>query len=184
MTPTCERTQRALVAGEPLAGELARHAETCRDCAAVAGTALRLRTVLGRTAVALPADAGLVARVSAGAERRLARRGWRVAALSGAVATAAALVLWLGGAARAREVLPAAEMASAMMRAIDGLRVPPEDAVPVEPEDVMQLVLLSDVDMGLGLSARWDLIEEPIDEYRELAPGAMPDLGPRPRSIR
>ncbi len=179
----CDGVEQRRVASQALAAELAAHAAGCSRCEqreAVRDRVARVLAASGRRAE--PIDPGYLARVTAGAEARLARGAGpgRWPALAGAAVACAALVVWLG----ARERTPLATSVE-LARASAGAALLLDDAgddkfdhARDDTEIVEELVRLSDVETGLALGARWDEIEAPLGAAGELSPAARAPLGP------
>jgi hypothetical protein len=158
MTSHCEQVAERLALGESL-DPLAEHLAGCAACR-------RLAEVPGRIGAARRAvDPGLgfSARMTAGAQHRIAvRRRRRMAAgLAATVAAGALGVVFV-----TRE--PAApQPAVAVPEPRPEIREDPQP-VPAAEDELAALVNLADTERSLRLSANWKGIEEPLAGYRKL----------------
>lgn len=195
---SCRELSRRLAAGEALSAAAAEHVRGCATCQAMAHTAAALAAAFA--ARPRPAtDPGLSQRLEAGAWARRQRSARGVLAGAGVVAVAAAAVLAIGFGLRPRGQSPAtagtetgagapakarkpgADVFAPALREAT-VPEPPEGAAPspgADAEVVSGLFALADVDHALGPVVAWDQIIAPLDEIRELAPGAMPLVGTR-----
>ena len=184
---TCDRVAERIALGEPLA-ELAEHAATCARC----GVATALPARLGGTHAAVDPGLGFAARMTAGAQQRIAVRKRRRIASSAVAAVAACA---LGAAAITHETrepaVAVAPVAPPATHASDDQAManpdpanPANPANPVDPwrpavpaavdPDVRALVHLADIDRDLRGTARWSRIEKPLRPYRSLVQGVKP----------
>jgi len=163
MSTTCDIVAERIALGEPL-GDAADHATTCSRCRRLAA----LPTELG--AVRREADPGLgfTARMTAGAQHRIAVRKRR--RLAGGLAVAIA-VTSLGVFAVTREAPHEQQVAVAPP--------PPQPAVQTNPdpwasdeadEDVRELLHLAN-HPERGFTADWGRIQKPLAPYRVVLQG-------------
>jgi len=165
-TDDCRRIEEAVAAGEPLGADDAAHAASCESCRAVAATAKGVRELWPDRSAELAR--GFRARFRAGGHARIEKRARRRRAglIAGAVATAGAL--WLALPRVDRE--PATPRVSAVAPAATPPSAPPE--APLAPPSTAEL------DALLAPAARWELVEEPLAPYQQLA-DAVPPGGER-----
>lgn len=159
----CDAALERVAVGEPL-GELAEHVTGCARCQ----RGLALAGKLGATHREIDPGLGFAARMTVGAQHRLAvRRRRRIAA--GLAATVAAGVIGVVVLTRTSES-PRSTVAT------DTRPAPaPEPAIdPATDADVKALVHLADVDRSSRLSARWRRITKPLATYRSLVQGVQP----------
>jgi len=181
MSAICEQVARRRAAGEALEAGQATHMGSCARCAADESVrAEAQRALAGRPPAG--GDAAFVARVTAGAEARLAARArlaWRWPAVAGVVVAAAALIVVLGGRASRREA-PTAERPGALVgpSEVAVSRAPAPAPRPANDDAglVAGLATLSDVEQGLARGARWDRIMAPIAAAGDFAPAARAPL--------
>jgi hypothetical protein len=171
MKAVCDSVLERLALGEPLA-ELAEHVAACPRCA----RAVALPGLIARTHNQADAGLGFAARMTAGAQQRLAsRRRQRVAitlATSVAVAAAAALVLTRPAADPVVD-RPALEVPAPERDDHDDRDDRAGDPTPIViPDDeLQQLVDLADTRRARQVSAPWGRIERPLAPYRKLVLG-------------
>lgn len=164
MMTVCEALAERVALGEPL-GELAEHAATCERCRGV----IDLPAKLGATRHEVDPGLGFAARMTVGAQHRIAaRRRRRVA--TGLAATVAASALAVFVFTRAPETRPENTLVST-----DTTQPTPDPIVaPTAEADLAALIHLSDVDRSSRLSADWSTIEKPLRPYRGLLQGVRP----------
>ena len=184
MTPTCDAVAERIALGEVL-GELTEHVSTCERCQRV----VELPARLGATRTPIDPGLGFAARMTAGAQHRVAvRRRRRVAVgiASSLAATVAVVVL----VTRAGDVDHVDQRAAAQPRTIAEIletALQPAPPLPIEPSltpaphpddpapptqtanaDLAALALYSDVKRVRRLGAHWTKIERPLAPYRHL----------------
>jgi hypothetical protein len=156
MTSQCDAVAERLALGEPL-DSLADHVASCGGCTRLVEMPRRI----GAARQELDPGLGFSARMTAGAQHRIAvRRRRRVTAgLAAAMAAGALGVLVFTRQADA----PASTAAIARQP----LAEEPRPAA-AEEADVDLLVNLADTERSLRLSASWRALEEPLGAYRRL----------------
>lgn len=164
MMTTCDSVAERIALGEAL-GELAEHAASCERCQSV----IALPAKLGATRHDVDPGLGFAARMTAGAQHRIAVRRRRRVATGLAVSVAAgALAVFVF--TRTPDTRPAPTVVST-----DTTRPTPEPiALPTAEEDLAALINLADVDRSSRLAADWSEIEKPLRPYRNLLKGVTP----------
>jgi hypothetical protein len=166
----CDQVAERVALGEALA-ELSDHAQTCSSCARL----VAMSTQLGASHHAVDPGLGFSARMTVGAQHRLAvRRRHRVAAgLAATVASGAFAVFFV--------TRPPAEP-SAPAVATPNLTAeqprPKEAAEPATDEDLAALMQMADVGRASRLSARWGHIKKPLRPYKQLIEGLIEGVTP------
>ena len=168
MNPTCNLVAERVALGEPL-DELADHAASCARCRRV----VALPAELGATHRDADPGIGFAARVTAGAQQRIAVRRRRRVAVGLAAAVAAGA---LGVFVVTREPAPQVAVTPAREPA------PATEPKPHDPghepgnldDDVAALVHLANIDHARHLSADWKSIAKPLAPYRALVKGVTP----------
>jgi hypothetical protein len=176
MNPMCTLVAERVALGEPL-GDSADHATTCERCKRT----LALASSLAMTARAADPGMGFAARVTAGAQHRIAlRRRQRVAALGVVVAAgvAAIVVLFVRPTTESDSVayLPAAMVAQLPSTSPITAKSDPwmPRIAPAVDADVRSLVHFANTDRSLHLSARWDRLEQALTPYGAVLRGTEP----------
>lgn len=170
MTSTlCDRVTERVALGDELA-ELSEHAQTCQRCQRL----IAMPSQLGHTRHAVDPGLGFSARMTVGAQHRLAvRRRRRVAV--GLAATVASGVFGVVLVTRSPETavgpLTATELRNSVY--VDAALESPgepsdEPAIPVDDDEVAALVELADVDKAMQVSVQWPQIEKPLARYKKL----------------
>jgi hypothetical protein len=156
MTPQCDAVAERTALGESL-GELAEHVAGCARCQRV----VAMPGQLGATHHEIDPGLGFSARMTVGAQQRIAvRRRRRLAAgLAASVAAGA-----LGVVVMTRAPDAPAPVVSVQLPEVK--QDPP--AVPLDESDLQVLVGLSDTGRTTRMSARWNRIEKPLAPYRKL----------------
>lgn len=165
----CDQVAERVALGESL-GELTEHTATCSSCQRL----VAMSSKLGATHHAVDPGLGFSARMTVGAQHRLAvRRRQRLAA--GLAATVAGGVFGVFLVTRSPEdgggpavALPSVENPGPDS---DDNREPPEAAT---DEDLASLVEMADVRRAGRVSARWSKIERPLAPYKKLLKGETP----------
>jgi hypothetical protein len=152
----CDDVAERVALGESLA-ELAEHAATCTTCQPLVAMATRLAAARHDVDPGL----GFSARMTVGAQHRIAVRRRRRLAV-GFAATVAASSLGVFVVTRA----PQAEHSQLGVAPPQPAHEPAEQ--PLGDDDLAALVQLADVDQARHLSARWGHIERPLAPYRTL----------------
>lgn len=165
MNSPCETVAERVALGESL-GELSTHVAQCADCQRT----VQLPAQLGHTRTAIDPGLGFTARMTAGAQQRIAlRKRRRIVASSGAAALAAALAVVV----MTRPSEPPPSVAVQPQPARD--RAP----VAAEPDEIEQLVRMADTRRARRLSAHWSRIQRPLAPYRALVQrGTVVDTTP------
>jgi hypothetical protein len=165
MKSTCDTVVERVALGEAL-GELAEHAASCERCRRL----VALPVELGAVHRELDPGLGFTARMTAGAQHRIAVRRRRRITGALAVAVAASVV---GVLVMTREQ-PAAEVSTRPTPAAERPK-PAQDAPASEASDdeMQELVKFANVDRALHQRADWKSIEEPLAPYRELLEGKI-----------
>jgi hypothetical protein len=164
----CDQVSERLALGEAV-GELAGHVETCASCQGL----VAMSGKLGAARHAVDPGLGFTARMTVGAQHRLAvRRRRRLAVgLAASVATGAFGVFLV---TRTPEAV-APEAIRPTPTAAEPNR-PDDPPVPASADDadLAALVQLADVDHSARLSARWSYIKKPLAPYKKLIKGVTP----------
>ncbi|HEX7837421.1 MAG TPA: hypothetical protein VF469_08160 [Kofleriaceae bacterium] len=158
----CDQVAERVALGEPL-GELSEHAAGCASCQGLVAMSSRL----ARTHHAVDPGLGFSARMTMGAQHRIAvRRRRRLAAgLAATVAAGALGVLAVAHTPEAPNPAPI-QPTSQDHKAPAVERDPWEDAA--SDADLAALVQLADTDRSSRLSARWRHIKKPLAAYKKL----------------
>lgn len=160
----CDQVTERVALGEPL-GELSEHAAGCSSCQGLA----RVSSRLAQTHQAVDPGLGFSARMTVGAQHRIAvRRRRRLAVGLAATALAGALgVMAVAHTPEARLPGPVATQPPSQDHKAPALeRDPWEDAA--SDADLAALVQLADIDRSSRLSARWRHIKRPLAAYKKL----------------
>ncbi len=158
---TCETVAERVALGDSL-GELAEHVTTCERCKLV----MDMPTKLGATRHEVDPGLGFAARMTLGAQQRIAtRRRRRVAAALGT--TVAAGLLGVFFLTRAPEPKSTETTASTETQVVDPKLEPATDA------ELKALVDLADVERSAHFSANWRRIKKPLSPYRKLLQGVV-----------
>ncbi len=175
----CDQVAERVALGEALA-ELSEHAQTCASCARL----VAMSTQLGASHHAVDPGLGFSARMTVGAQHRLAvRRRRRVAAgLAATVASGAFAVFFVTRSpvepSTPSVALPTAEQPERDDRDDrdnrDDSTEPREQAEPATDEDLAALMQMADVGRASRLSARWGQIKKPLRPYQQLIEGVTP----------
>lgn len=170
----CDQVAERVALGEDL-GELTEHVATCERCQPV----VALPAKLGMTRHAVDPGLGFSARMTVGAQHRIAvRRRRRLAA--GLAATVACGAFGVFVVTRSPELPPVATqqpLAEMPSKPSDPWA---DDAAPAasnEDEDVAALVQLADVRRSARASAKWSQIKRPLAAYKTLLQEAGNDPG-------
>lgn len=164
-TSMCDRVTERIALGEPLA-ELSEHVSGCASCQGL----VAVSSQLGATHHAVDPGLGFSARMTVGAQQRIAvRRRRRVAAGIAASVAASALGVLLvthtpGGPGPDPMARSAVKPPSPSERDRDRDRV----GEPTPDADLAALVQLADTDRSRHLSARWGRIKKPLAAYKKL----------------
>lgn len=173
MSTTCDLVAERVALGEPL-GDAAEHAASCPRCRRLAS----LPTELGVVHTEADPGIGFTARMTAGAQHRIAvRRRRRIAA--GVATAVAATTLGVFLVTREPERAPLAVNPPAPTEpqpATNTKHDPWEDEhdrASVD-EDVKALVRFADTDRSRKLSANWTRIGKSLAPYRHVLEGVEP----------
>jgi hypothetical protein len=155
---TCEIVAERIALGEPL-GEHADHAASCERCRELANVA----TQLGGTHHAIDPGLGFAARMTVGAQNRIAvRRRRRIATTVGVSAAAAAAFAFV-------VTRPTETTKPDPVVAINPLKAEVEPPVPVDDADLA--FLASDPEAAARTTADWKHITTPLRPYKKLLQG-------------
>jgi hypothetical protein len=158
--PTCDLVAERIALGEPL-GEHEQHAATCERCSAIAD----MPGKLGATHHEIDPGLGFTARMTIGAQHRIAQRRRRrvAAALGTSVAAGLVAVFFL--------TRPAVEQSTPQPST--ELPVADQKLEPATDAELEALVDLADVKRSAHLSANWRRIKKPLSPYRKLLQGVV-----------
>jgi hypothetical protein len=163
MTSQCDAVAERLALGESLE-PLAEHVVGCAACARLVETSRKL----GATHAAIDPGLGFSARMTAGAQHRIAvRRRRRVAAGMAATVAAGALGVLVFTRTPAAPI-PQPPVGVQRPSPEEPPRPPPEEVA----ADVELLVNLADTERSSRLSAGWKELERPLRAYRKLVNAA------------
>jgi hypothetical protein len=164
MQSICEAVAERVALGEALA-ELDEHVSSCPRCQRV----IAMPGQLGATRHSVDPGLGFSARMTVGAQQRIAvRRRRRIA--TGLAATVAAGMLGVFAITRQPE---AQQIAQDIPTVVE--RLPTEESV-LSDTEVAFLVGISDMKRSRRVSARWAQIQRPLAAYKQL----VEDEGERP----
>lgn len=160
-TPTCDLVAERIALGEPL-GEYEQHAATCERCQAIAD----MPGKLGATKHEIDPGLGFTARMTIGAQHRIAQRRRRrvAAALGTTVAAGLVAVFFLTRTPAVDE--PKQDVSTAT-------QVEDPKVEPATDAELKALVDLADVHRSAHLSANWRRIKKPLSPYRKLLQGVV-----------
>jgi hypothetical protein len=164
--PVCEQVAERVALGESL-GDLSEHVTTCASCQRLVAVSSRL----GATHHAVDPGLGFSARMTVGAQHRIAvRRRRRLAAgLAATVATGAFGVFFV-----TRTPPEPASSIAIQIPKLPTTDTPDREAPQAEDAELAALVQLADVDRSSRLSARWSHIKKPLAPYKKLLKGETP----------
>jgi hypothetical protein len=162
MSKPCDVVAERVALAEPM-GDLADHVATCERCRRLAALPAELAAVPRQTDPGI----GFTARMTVGAQHRIAARRRRrlVAGIATATAVAAGAVFVV---TRPPQTEPVASQPAAQ----DTNQKPPEPTA-VDPE-IKELVKLARVERSSHISARWSHITKPLAPYRAVVKGTKP----------
>ena len=162
MTSHCDSVAERVAVGEPLA-ELAGHVAGCAACKRV----VEMPGRLGATHHEIDPGLGFSARMTMGAQQRLAvRRRRRLAAgLAASVAAGALGVVVMARTPSERATPPGGENPIAHQD---------ETPVPLDEPDLAALVRVADTERAMQPSASWKGIEKRLAPYRKLVKEVTP----------
>ena len=160
-TPTCDLVAERIALGEPL-GEHEQHAATCERCQAITD----MPGKLGATHHEIDPGLGFTARMTIGAQHRIAQRRRRrvAAALGTSVAAGLVAVFFLTRTPGVEQSEP---------RPSTELPVADQNLEPATDAELKALVDLADVNRSAHLSANWRRIKKPLSPYRKLLQGVV-----------
>lgn len=154
---TCDIVAERVALGESL-GEHADHAASCARCRELVATAGKL----GATHHAIDPGLGFSARMTVGAQQRIAtRRRRRIATTAGISAAAAAAFVFV--VTRPTDPKPQSPVAMRPMK--------PDVEPPVAVDDADLQFLASDPQVAANASADWKHITKPLRPYKKLLQG-------------
>ena len=165
MMSSCDLVAERVALGQAL-GDLADHVTACERCLRV----VDMPGKLGATRHEVDPGLGFSARMTVGAQQRLAVRRRRRVAI-GLAATVAAGALGLVLVTRTPPASAPNETA-ATTRSHDHPRDPVPDVA--SDDDLAALVHLADVEHTSRITARWSHINKPLAPYRNLVEGVTP----------
>jgi hypothetical protein len=164
----CDQVAERVALGEAL-GELSDHAASCARCQGLVAMSSQLSWVHH----AVDPGLGFTARMTVGAQHRIAVRRRRKLAV-GLAATVASGMFGVFLVTRTPEE-PAARLPSlAQPTPQPDPKQPKETPMPADDADLAALVELADVDRNSRLSARWSHIKKPLAPYKKLLKGGTP----------
>lgn len=165
----CDQVAERVALGEAL-GELAEHVESCTGCRGLVAMSSKLSAVHH----AVDPGLGFTARMTVGAQQRIAVRYRRKLAV-GLAATVAAGAFGVFVVTRSPDE-PSQKLSRTEPRKPDPQikSNPPTEPTAVEDADLAALVQLADVDRTSRLSARWSHITKPLAPYKKLIKGVTP----------
>lgn len=165
----CDQVTERVALGESL-GELTEHATTCSSCRRVVAVSSKL----GATHHEVDPGLGFSARMTVGAQHRLAvRRRRRLAA--GLAATVATGAIGAFVVTRTPDREQARPVAIKLPTPSEPEPSPkPDPATTADDADLAALVQLADVDRSSRLSATWAHIKKPLAPYKKLIKGVTP----------
>lgn len=167
----CDSVAERVALGEPLA-ELAEHAASCDRCQRL----LALPAQLGAARHAIDPGLGFTARMTLGAQQRLAaRRQRRIATGVAGTLAAAAVAVFVVTRTPAQRAQVSVESERPLVDTPRPVE-PPTDQPPVQLDDaeLEALVRLSDTRRSRRLSADWGRIQKPLAPYMQLVKGVTP----------
>jgi hypothetical protein len=162
----CDQVAERVALGEPL-GELAEHVESCTGCRGL----VAMSSKLGAVHHAVDPGLGFTARMTVGAQQRIAVRRRRKLAV-GLAATVACGAFGVFVVTRSPEE-PPSKIAIEQPKLAPPAQPAPQP-VAAEDEDLAALAQLADVDRTSRLSARWSHIKQPLAPYKKLLNGVTP----------
>ena len=158
----CEQVAERVALGEPL-GELTGHAEACASCKNL----IAMSSKLGATHHAVDPGLGFTARMTVGAQHRLAaRRRQRLAVGLAATVVSGAFGVFIVTRAPELSRPPVIQPQLELPRTHEALEeeTPPSD----EDADLAMLVDYSDTERSARTSANWKHITRPLAAYKRL----------------
>jgi len=163
MKTTCDIVAERIALGEALA-EHEEHVQSCEQCKRLVALPVELGVVHSEVDPGL----GFTARMTAGAQHRIAVRRRR--RITGSIALA--VVASIGGVfVMTREHPPNDTPAPAVAQRQHEAPEPTGDEA--NDPDVQTLVQMADVERTNHISANWKAIEKPLAPYRELLEGKI-----------
>ncbi|HEU0035690.1 MAG TPA: hypothetical protein VFQ53_33995 [Kofleriaceae bacterium] len=156
MMSSCDQVTERVALGEPLA-ELAAHVASCASCQRL----VEMPDRLGAARHAIDPGLGFSARMTIGAQHRIAvRRRRRIVASLAATAAASALGVFV----LTRSPEPPDRQLAVKLPAPTVIDNRPADG----DEDLQVLVRYADTQRSSRVSARWGRIEKPLAPYKKL----------------
>ena len=162
----CDQVAERVALGEPF-GELAEHMESCASCKDL----IAMSSKLGATRHAVDPGLGFSARMTVGAQHRIAaRRRQRLAVGLAATVVSGAFGVFVVTRTPPSSTPPAREQALELPRTPDPWddANKPEPAEADEDSDLAMLVDYSDVERSARASADWKHITRPLAAYKRL----------------
>jgi hypothetical protein len=163
----CDQVAERVALGESL-GELAEHVASCTGCRSL----VAMSSQLGAVHHAVDPGLGFTARMTVGAQQRIAVRYRRKLAV-GLAATVAAGAFGVFVVTRSPDE-PSTKVAFHLPTIAPPTTPQPESPTAVPDADLAALVQLADVDRTSRLSARWSHITKPLAPYKKLIKGVTP----------
>jgi hypothetical protein len=162
----CDQIAERVALGEPFS-ELAEHVESCASCKDL----IAMSSKLGATRHAVDPGLGFSARMTVGAQHRIAaRRRQRLAVGLAATVVSGAFGVFVVTRTPSSSTPPAREQALELPRTPDPWddANKPEPAEVDEDSDLAMLVDYSDVERSARASADWKHITRPLAAYKRL----------------
>lgn len=162
----CDQVAERVALGEPF-GDLAEHVEGCASCKDL----IAMSSKLGATRHAVDPGLGFSARMTVGAQHRIAaRRRQRLAIGLAATVVSGAFGVFVVTRTPPSSTPPVREQALELPRTPDPWddANKPEPAEADEDSDLAMLVDYSDVERSARVSANWKHITRPLAAYKRL----------------
>jgi hypothetical protein len=166
----CDQVAERVALGEPF-GELAEHVEGCASCKDL----IAMSSKLGAARHAVDPGLGFTARMTVGAQHRIAaRRRQRLAVGLAATVVSGAFGVFVVTHTPSASTPPSREQALELPRTPDPWddANKPEPAEVDEDADLAMLVDYSDVERSARVSANWKHISRPLAAYKRLVKDA------------
>jgi hypothetical protein len=157
----CDQVAERTALGEPLA-ELAEHVEACASCRSLVAVSSKL----GAARHAVDPGLGFSARMTVGAQHRIAARRRRRVAVALAASVVAGGFGVLVVTHNPEPSPPAIARPMEPSQIVDEPRS--DEELPAEDADIAALIELADVERNVRVSANWNNIEEPLAPYKKL----------------
>lgn len=166
----CDSVAERVALGEPLA-ELDEHIASCERCQRL----LALPAQLGAARHAIDPGLGFTARMTLGAQQRLAtRRQRRIAAGVAGTLAAAAVAVFVVTRTPEQRAQVSVENERPLVDTPRPSEPPDQPPVQLDDAELEALVRLSDTGRSRRLSADWGRIQKPLAPYMKLVKGVTP----------